>query len=103
MLESDENQDEDSDGDGDENDENDDACLGEAILELVLRGHTVGSNYRPSAFKLDQTRMKTVKTVTRMMMMMMMMMMMRFMRRMRMSFKSNWAPKMEGIEYLETN
>ena len=59
MLESDENQDEDSDGDGDEND---DACLGKAILELVLRGHTVGSNYRPSAFKLDQIRMKTVKT-----------------------------------------
>ena len=65
MLVSDENQDDDSDGDGgncDENDENDDARLGKAILELVLRGHTVGSNYRPSAFKLDQIRMKTVKT-----------------------------------------
>ena len=99
MLELDENQDDDIDGDGGNCDENDDACLGKAILELVLRGHTVGSNYRPSAFKLDQTRMKTVKTVTRMMMMMMM----RFRRRMRMSFKSNWAPKMEGIEYLETN
>ena len=87
MLELDENQDDDIDGDGGNCDENDDACLGKAILELVLRGHTVGSNYRPSAFKLDQTRMKTVKTVTRM----------------RMSFKSNWAPKMEDIEYLETN
>ena len=87
MLELDENQDDDIDGDGGNCDENDDACLGKAILELVLRGHTVGSNYRPSAFKLDQIRMKTVKTVTRM----------------RMSFKSNWAPKMEDIEYLETN
>ena len=70
MLELDENQDDDIDGDGGNCDENDDACLGKAILELVLRGHTVGSNYRPSAFKLDQTRTKTVKTVTRMMMMM---------------------------------
>ena len=102
MLELDENQDDDSDGDGGNCDENDDACLGKAILELVLRGHTVGSNYRPSAFKLDQIRMKTVKTVTIMRIMVRMIMMM-MMIMTRMSFKSNWAPKMEDIEYLETN